>query len=225
MNALTVSCTGAATATPLAVRAAKLTLAAGGAFLLLLTIVHLAKPDLDPSVRPISEYALGNYGWIMTLAFLAWGLSGLSLFVALRPHVATRGGRIGLAFLLIGATGPILAALFPMDPITTSSEAMTMSGKLHSLGAVLGDGIPIGAAVLTWSLVRGNRAWAPARWPLVSTAALAWVGAGVMTATLAAVLSQNGGQPGPNIALGWPARFMIAAYVSWIVTAARYAAR
>lgn len=223
MNTLTVS--GAATDTPIASPAARLTLAAGGAFLLLLAIAHLAKPDLDPSSRPISEFALGDHGWIMTLAFLSWGLSTISLFAALCPHVPTLGGRIGLAFLLIGAAGPILAAIFPMDPISTPPEAMTMSGNLHSLGAVLGDGIPIGAALVTWSLVRRNPAWSPARWPLVSTAALAWAGAVVMTVTLTAVLSQNDGQPGPNIALGWPARFMVLAYCAWPLTAALFALR
>jgi hypothetical protein len=105
-----------------------------------------------------------------------------------------------------------------MDPMMTPPDAMTMSGSLHSLAAVLGDGVPIGAALITWSLVRNNRAWSPARWPLVTTAALAWAGVVVMSVTLAAVLSQNGGQPGPNISLGWPARFMIAASISWIMT-------
>jgi hypothetical protein len=204
--------------------AARRALAAGAAFLLLLVIVHFAKPDLDPSYRPISEYALGDYGFLMTLAFLAWGSSAVSLAVALRPHVRSLGGRIGLAFLVIGGAGPILAAIFPMDSSQTPADAMTTSGHLHSLGAVLGDGIPLGAAFITWSLVRRSPAWSNVRWPLITTAALAWVGAFVMTATLAAAMSETGGQPEPNLALGWPARFMIVGYMSWILTVARFAA-
>jgi hypothetical protein len=200
--------------------AARLAFAAGAAFLLLLVSVHLAKPELDPSQRPISEYALGDHGFLMTLAFLSWGSSAISLALALRPHVRSRGGRIGLAFLVLGGAGPLLAAIFPMDPISTPAGAMTTSGHLHSLGAVLGDGIPLGAAFITWSLVRWNPAWSSARWPLAATAALAWGGAIVMTATLAAAMSEMEGHSGPNFALGWPARFMIIGYMSWILTAA-----
>lgn len=223
MNTLTVS--ESAKATSISSPAARLTLVAGAAFLLLLTIVHLAKPDLDPSWRPISEYALGEHGWIMTLAFLSWGASAVGLFVALRAHVQTLGGRIGRAFLLVGAAGPILAAWFPMDPITTPPDALTMSGNLHSLGAMLGDGVPIGAALITWSLARHNRAWSTARWSLVSTAVLAWIGVVVVTAILAVYLPRNGGVLGPAVPIGWPSRFMIVAYLGWIMTAACHAMR
>jgi hypothetical protein len=203
---------------------ARLTIAAGVAFLLLLGIVHFAKADLDPSYRPISEYALGDHGFLMTLAFLSWGLAAMSLPAALRPHVVGLGGWIGLVFLVIGGAGPMLAALFPMDSIQTPPEAMTASGHMHSLGAMLGDGIPIGAALITWSLARRNPAWSKARRPLIATAVLTWVGVVVLTLMLAAVMSQDGVDPGANIALGWPARFMIATQMSWVLTAARFAA-
>src|SRR5262245_49529813 len=137
----------------------------------------LLKPELDPSWQPISEYALGSFGWLMTLAFLAWGFAALGAVVALRPHVHTRVGRVGLGFLVIGAAGPLLAGIFPADPATTPPDAMTFTGVLHSLGAVLGDGLPIGAALITWSLVRKNPAWTPFRRSLVTATLLAWLGA------------------------------------------------
>jgi hypothetical protein len=93
--------------------AARLSLVSGATFVVLLAALHFVRPDLDPSWRAISEYALGDYGWIMTIAFLTWGLSAISLFVTIRSQIHTFFGRIGLAFLLIGAAGPILAALFP----------------------------------------------------------------------------------------------------------------
>jgi hypothetical protein len=210
---------------PISAVAARLGLVAGCAFMLLLVVVHVAKPDLDPSWRPISEYALGDHGWLMTLAFLLWGSSAIGVFVALRSQVQTTGGRIGLAFLLLGAAGPILAAIFPMDPLTAPADAATTSGTLHSVGAVLGDGIAIGAALITWSLARKNPAWARARRPLLWATVLAWAGAVALSVSMIILLPQHGGRLGPDVPVGWQGRFMAAAYVAWLMTAAACAMR
>ena len=122
----------------------------------LLAALHFIQPDLDPSWTVISEYELGDYGWIMTVAFLAWGLSAVSLFLAIRSQVGDLAGRAGLIFLLIGAAGPILAGLFTTDPVSTPPDALTARGMIHSTGAALVDGILIAATLLTLSLVRKN---------------------------------------------------------------------
>lgn len=203
--------------------AARLTLLFAAAFVALLTIVHLVTPQLDPAMRPISEYALGPHGWLMTLAFLMWGATAASLVAALQPHVRTRAGRIGLAFLLIGAAGPLLAAIFPMDAMGAPVPAATTSGNVHSVAAMLGDGIPIGALLLCLSLTRSNPAWTAVKWPLIITTALVWTAVVAMTAMLASTLSGTGGEFVPNTAVGWPARLMVLTYVLWMVVTARYA--
>lgn len=212
-------------ATAISPAAARISLVSGATFVVLLAALHFIKPDLDPSWRPISEYALGKYGWIMTVAFLAWGLSAISLFVAIRSQVQMLTGRIGLVFLLIGAAGPILAALFPTDPITTPPDAMTTRGAIHSLGAVLGDAIPIAATLFTLSLVRNNPSWSPVRKPLIWATVLAWVGFVVFTVSMAILLPQNGGQLGPDVLIGWQNRFMVVAHAAWPMTAAWCAIR
>jgi hypothetical protein len=198
--------------------AARLSLVSGATFVMLLAALHVLKPDLDPSWRAISEYALGEFGWVMTIAFLAWGLSAISAFITIRSQIYTLVGWIGLAFLLIGAAGPILAALFPTDPITTAPDAMTSSGALHALGAVLGDGIPIAATLLTLSLVRKNPHWSSVRKPLISAAVLTWVGFVVVTVSMLLLLPQQGGQLGPEVLVGWQNRFMVVAYAAWPMT-------
>jgi hypothetical protein len=210
-------------AAPISAFAAKLALGAGVGFLVGFALAHLAKADLDPSWQPISMYAIGTHGWVMTLAFLLWGLSPIGLFVALRPGVRTWGGRVGLAFLFIGGSGPILAAFFPTDSI--SAETMTLTGRLHELGAVLGDGIPIATAVLTWSLLRNNPGWRPARLPLVLATVLTWVGVVTLTACLAVYLPRHGGRLGPEVPIGWPSRLMIVAQVAWLIIAAARAVK
>jgi hypothetical protein len=211
---------GAKPATGISPTAAYISLVSGATFVVLLAALHFVKPDLDPSWRTISDYALGDYGWLMTVAFLAWGLSAISLFVAIRSQVQTLTGRIGLAFLLIGAAGPILAAFFPADPITTPPAAMTTAGAIHSLGAVLGDAIPIAATLLTLSLVRNHPNWAPVRRPLIWATVLAWVGFVVFTVSMAILLPQNGSQLGPEVLVGWQNRFMVVVYAAWPMTAA-----
>jgi len=84
--------------------------------------LHLIKPGLDPSWRMVSEYEVGQHGWVMRLAFLLLASGCVSLFAAIRSQVRTTGGRIGLAFLLISAAGMTTAAIFAADPITASSS-------------------------------------------------------------------------------------------------------
>jgi Protein of unknown function (DUF998) len=205
--------------------AARLSLASGAVFVFLLAALHFVRPDLDPSWGAISEYALGDYGWIMTIAFLAWGLSAIGLFVTIRSQTRTLVGRIGLAFLLIGAAGPILAALFPTDPETTPPDAMTTSGSLHGLGAMLGDGIPIAATLITLSLVRTNPNWSSVRKPLIWATVVAWLGFVVLTISMALLLPQHGGQLGPDVLVGWQNRFLVVAYAGWLMAAAWCALR
>ena len=77
--------------------AALLSLTAAWFALALFAALHLLKPELDPSWRLASEYAIGRHRWIMALTFLALAISCASLVVAIHPQVQTVGGRIGLA--------------------------------------------------------------------------------------------------------------------------------
>src|ERR1039457_5429987 len=40
--------------------------------ILLLAALHVLSPEFSPSWRVISEYALGRYGWVLSLMFLSW---------------------------------------------------------------------------------------------------------------------------------------------------------
>ena len=198
--------------------AARLSFAAAATFLILLAALHLIKPELDPSWRVISEYEIGRYGWIMMLAFLSLAVSCVSLFVAIRSQIQTIGGKIGLAFLLVAATGLIIAAIFTTDPITASHNELTTHGNLHGLGAALGTGFPIAAALIGWSLAR-NRAWTSARRSLLWSAGLAWIGFLVFTLSMV-VMFPDDGTFGPDVLIGWPNRFMMLAYSAWLMVVA-----
>jgi len=128
--------------------AARLSFAGAATFVVLLATLHFIKPELDPSWHFISEYAIGNHGWIMVLAFLSLALSYVTLFLAIRSQIRTIVGRIGLALLLVSALGLTIAAIFTTDPITASKDAVTTEGSLHNLGGTLGIAMPFAAALI-----------------------------------------------------------------------------
>src|SRR5687767_11519710 len=115
----------------------KISLSATCAFMILLMLAHLVKADLDPSWRMISEYAIGQHGWLMTAAFLMWALSYTAMFFGIRSQIKNTGGKIGLVLLLISALGLLIAAIFVTDPVTARPEEATTSGALHNLGGTL----------------------------------------------------------------------------------------
>lgn len=195
--------------------AARLSLAGAAAFLFLLAILHFIKPELDPSWRVMSEYAIGRHGWVMVLAFLCLAFSCVALFAAIRAQTQTAGGKVGLAFLLVAAAGMTIAAVFTTDPITASSSELTTHGNIHALGTVLGAGVPIAAALISRSLTR-NRGWSWARRSLVWSAVLAWVG--FLAFVLAnVVMFPDDGTFGPDVLIGWPNRFMMVTFSVWLM--------
>ena len=55
--------------------AALLSFAGAATFVVLLAALHVIKAGLDTLWHFISEYAIGDYGWIMVLAFLSLAVS------------------------------------------------------------------------------------------------------------------------------------------------------
>lgn len=205
--------------------AARMSFGAATIFLVLLAVLHLIKPELDPSWRMISEYEIGRYGWVMVLAFLSLASSCVSLFVALRSQVRTIGGKIGQALLVVSALGMTIAAIFTSDPITASQDELTTHGNLHGLGALLGiPSFPIAATLISRSLAR-NQTWSPARHPVLWAVVLVWISLLVFILSVAVMLPQNGGQFGPEVLIGWPNRFLIVAYSVWLMVVAWQAIR
>ena len=204
--------------------AARLSFAGAATFALLLAALHFIKPELDPSWHFISEYAIGEYGWIMVLAFLSLALAYASLLVAIRSQLRTIAGRIGLALLLLSALGLTIAAIFTTDPITVSENAVTTEGTLHNLGGTLGLAMPFAAVLIGWRLAR-NPAWSSARRPLLWATGLALVAFVVSFVSLSVMVSRSGGEFGPDVLVGWPNRIEIVAYSVWLMVVARQAIR
>lgn len=205
--------------------AADVTIATASLFLALVAVLHLAKPELDPWWRMISEYAIGTHGWLMIVAFLALSASCFAAFATLRPHVRTTGGKVGLGFLVATAVALAAAGVFVSDPITATKDQLTTHGNLHGLSAMVGiPGFPIAAMLISRSLVRAP-GWRFRRRPLLAAAHLTWVSLALMVATIALTLPAAGGRFSPDVPAGLPNRLVVLSYVVWLVVVARQATR
>ena len=195
-------------ARPLAARGAMASaLAVAG----LIAILHVARPDLDPSWRMLSEYSVGAHGWLMKLAFFAWAIGCGSLFVALGPATATRRARLGRWLLLLVGLALVAAGLFDQDPMTGGGGSR--HGQLHALASLVGiPGVPIVAMLLSADPRSGRLA--------VILANLAWLSLALMVGYVAWAMGAAGGF-GPGVYAGWLNRLVVAAYLAWQFALAR----
>jgi hypothetical protein len=202
--------------TSLSETAAGISFAAAALFFILFAALHFLEPEFDPSWRFISEYELGQYGWIMAIAFLSLMVSSASLFVAIRTQIRTVGGSVGLFFLLVSSVGFGLAAIFTTDPITATTA--TAHGMVHNTAAILGGNISGAAYLLGWSLAR-NRAWASSRRALLWITGLGFTG-NVAALWMQALVAQAHAKFGPQVLVGWPNRVLIVAFAGWMLALA-----
>lgn len=187
--------------------AGRISLAASVASLVFLASLHALSPEFVPSWRMVSEYALGNYGWVLSLMFLVWALSCVALFGVIKSHVQTIGGKIGLGFLLAAAVGMTMAALFDVNH------------SLHGLAAMIGmPSLPIAAILISVSLGR-NPSWTSSRALLIWTAILTWASLVLMNIAVFTGFSQTG-ELNPGAWLGWANRLLIVAYNVWLMVVA-----
>lgn len=203
--------------------AANISFAASAASLVFLAALHVLSPEFDPSLRMVSEYALGSYSWVLSLMFIAWALSSWALAFAIRAQVRTVGGKIGLAFLVVAGLGEAMAAIFAINH------------PLHGLAAFIGiPTLPIAAMLISASL--GHiQSLSNVKKNLLLTANFTWVSLVLMAVTFILLIityPQTGVATTPGVVselppvvialVGWANRLLIVAYCVWVMTVARY---
>jgi hypothetical membrane protein len=214
--------------TEISLPVARLAIAAATAAILLLASLHVLSPEFDPSWRLISEYANGDYGWVLAILFLSWGLGTLALAYAIRSQLKTWAGKIGLGFLIVAGLGQALSAVFDINQ------------PLHNLTSMMGlFGLPIAAMLIGVSLTR-TQPWSVAKKVLLWTANLTWVILLLMIAALIALIvtyAQAGGDPnagatatttlppGVIAVVGYPNRLLVVLYCAWVMIVAWQAIR
>jgi hypothetical membrane protein len=192
---------------------ARTALAAVVAFLILLAALHFIEPEFDPSRRLISEYELGRYGWVMSLAFFALGVGVLAMLQSTWDSSAIRRSRIGRGWFLAISVALFGAGIFyPYTPPNLSSY-------LHGVcGAIVIVTFPIAATLYSSGLAH-SQAWTASRGRLRWATVLVWVGllsfAGSMI--VLGIISQPVDRSNASLPIGWQNRFMIVTYSLWLM--------
>jgi hypothetical protein len=134
-------------------------------FLLLLAALHFLRPDVNPVVEPMSNYAVGPYGFLFTAADIGYGLAALALTLGLYLGIAPPGrSYLGLFLLGLYGVSVLLAGFFTID---VGGEA-TMVGTIHNIvGNISFFGFPIAAILLSLGMGKDER-WRSFRRPALA---------------------------------------------------------
>jgi bacteriorhodopsin len=128
---------------------ATVAIAAIAYFVVIIVALHVLRPDLNPTSRPTSEYAVGPYGLLMTSAFFSMSLASWALVIALYEGVSQPArSRLGLGLLGLWAVGILIAMIFPID---AEGTPQTMPGAIHRING------PLAFLSLTVSMILVSR--------------------------------------------------------------------
>ncbi|MFN0037520.1 MAG: DUF998 domain-containing protein [Saprospiraceae bacterium] len=197
---------------------------ASAAALVFLATLHFVSPEFDPSWRMVSEYALGNHKWLISLFFVFWGIGSMSLAFSLWSLATGKLGKLGVVLLFISGIGEVLAAVFDAKH------------GLHGLAAMLGvPTLPIAALLVSYHL-KSKEGWAAHKKPLLLSAHATWFSLVLMVVAMMVMMTgfqaagiefKEGAEP-PKfvpegvIALGgYTNRILVIAYLAWLIIVAR----
>jgi Protein of unknown function (DUF998) len=189
--------------------AAYLSLVSVVAFLVLLIALYFLEPEFNPP-HLISEYQLGRFGCLMSLAFFCLGAGSLFLARALWIDLRTKGDRVGAWWLIFVGIAYLGAGIFAPDPTSI------VESRLHGLfGLIVIFSSPIVFTLLSRSLIHNER-WSGHGHLLKWATIVAWLG---LLLFYGSIIIFYGLTPGSDTtAVGWTNRFMIAAYSAWLMT-------
>jgi Protein of unknown function (DUF998) len=85
-------------------------------FVVAVVVMHFLRPEYNPINHAVSNYAVGPYGDLMTIAFFVLALSVLALALGLfRSFALTKPSRIAILFLCLASSGMVVMGIFPGD--------------------------------------------------------------------------------------------------------------
>jgi hypothetical protein len=203
---------------------AKLTIASAVISLLCLLILHFVSPEFDPGWRMISEYALGNHEWLLTLFFVFWGAGSFFTILILWNMVTTKWAKFGVILICLSFIGQIMGGMFDIKH------------PLHGLAFLLGvPSLPIAALLVSYHLIKKVN-WGKYKPAILFSAHFTWISLVLMAASMVLMISgfQKAGIPmgegavppksvphGVIAVNGYANRILVFAYIYWLILIAK----
>lgn len=195
-----------------------LAIATGLLSLVCLLILHFVSPEIQPSWRMVSEYALGKHKILLTAFFFCWGICTF-LGVALLWNIVTDFWALcGVVLVFISGVGALMGGLFDVKH------------KLHGLAFVLG--IPtllVGSLLVSYDIIT-IEGWETFRTPILLSTHAIWISCLLMVIAMMVMIAgfKRTGVPfgkdveppqqvpeGVIALVGYPNRLVVFCYIFW----------
>lgn len=183
-------------------------------FITILLLLHVLNSTVTPSWQPISFYALGDFGWLMNLAFILFGFAFAFLGLYIFQKLPNIGSKIGGALLILASVGNFLAGFFNIDPITTSPENMTISGQIHSSAAGLLGLMILATIFITFQFYK-QIALLPYKKTMLKGTILLWIAELGLVGAMGYYLSKTNGMITEDTPIGWYGRIVVILCAVW----------
>lgn len=139
------------------------TIALGALSILCLLTLHFVSAEIKPNFRMVSEYALGNHKWLLTLFFISWGLCSITSAFLLWSIVSSGWAKLGVVLVFITGLGAIAGGIFDVQH------------PLHGLSFGIGvPFLPIAALLISYHL-KNEMDWQPNSGLLLVSAHSVWI--------------------------------------------------
>jgi hypothetical protein len=146
-----------------------------------LLVMHVIQPQMNPGTHYVSEYAHGEFGWLVMAGYVVAGLGALAIAGSAlstlsgrwSPAVAVCLGLVGLGLVASGLTRIDVAQANGTVVSTASGMAHELAGYVMFLGLIPGAFILSGAFRRDPRLVGASFAARLFAWGLVITLVLA----------------------------------------------------
>lgn len=178
-----------------------------GWFVVAVLILHIVESEYSPVNDFMSDYANGDYGWLMQSAFFGAGVGTTGIALGLRKTLSP-GKRVTASFvlMLLAALG-FFVAIAKTDPSGADVE-VTTAGVLHVLGSLL---LFVALLIAAWFL-RGVFSRDPA-WARLTKVQLWFAIAYTVTMVIAFATPENG-------PVGLTQRVFVPVMLAWLLTLA-----
>lgn len=119
-----------------------------GGYLLATVALHFLDTSLSVTGAYVSDYALGDYGWLSRASDFSAAVGLMAIALGLRATLVS-GKRVTPSWVLIflGGLGFVVSGLFATDGVDATE--MTVSGVLHAVGGMVSI---LGLVVTAWML-------------------------------------------------------------------------